>query len=635
VLERLERLCRGGALEDLDLHFARLMVRLAGGAERPELALAACLVSRMQREGHVCADLRRLAGSRVFAAAGGAEAVTAPELSPWLRQLRAAGAAVGAPGEYRPLVLDQAGRLYLHRYWECERRVAARLRRLAAARPQGVDTALLRAGLRRLFPAPAAAATDWQRVAAAMAVLRRLCVVSGGPGTGKTTAVARILALLLEQPAAPARVALAAPTGKAAVRLREVVVGRLRELPAAAAALAAVPARAATLHRLLGMTHPGAPPPRRGLPVDIMVLDEASMLDIALLDRLLAQLPETARLLLVGDADQLASVEAGSVLADLCLPRPRLSADFRERLRSLGCLPPPADRGAARGAEQDAAGAPLPDCAVRLERNYRFSAGSGLARLARAIRDGDPDAALACLEDSGAPGLAWWAPSGAEELERRLAAALREGYAYYWRRLRAGADAGEMLSLLARFRVLAPRREGRFGARRLNDLARELFAPPASARRQAWYPGRAVTIGRNDHSLELYNGDTGIALPPPAAAAGHAPPGPQGAQGEALSVAFAAPSGGLRWFSAARLPPHEDAFAATVHKSQGSEFRRVLLLLPPRDHSLLSRELLYTAVTRAREQVSLWGAPDAVRAAVRRRARRDSGLAQRLRAPAD
>ncbi|MDD9824925.1 MAG: exodeoxyribonuclease V subunit alpha [Gammaproteobacteria bacterium] len=631
MLERLERLCQGGALEDLDLHFARLMVRLAGGAERSALALAACLVSRMQREGHVCADLRRLAGSRVFAAAG-AEAVTAPELSPWLRQLRAAGAAVGAPGEYRPLVLDQAGRLYLHRYWEYERRVAARLRRLAAARPQGVDTALLRAGLRRLFPASAAAATDWQRVAAAMAVLRRLCIVSGGPGTGKTTTVARILALLLEQPAVPSRIALAAPTGKAAVRLREVVVGRLRELPAAAAALAAVPARAATLHRLLGTTHPGAPPPHRGLPVDIMVLDEASMLDIALLDRLLAQLPETARLLLVGDADQLASVEAGSVLADLCLPRPRLSADFRERLRSLGCLPPPADQGAARGTDQDAAGAPLPDCAVRLERNFRFSEGSGLARLARAIRDGDPDAVLACLEDSSAPGLAWWAPSGAAELERRLAIALREGYADYWRCLRAGADAGEMLSLLAQFRVLAPRREGRFGARRLNERARELFTPPASARRQPWYPGRAVTIGRNDHSLELYNGDTGIALPPPVAAAGHVPPGPQG---EALPVAFAAPSGGLRWFSAARLPPHEDAFAATVHKSQGSEFRRVLLLLPPRDHPLLSRELLYTAVTRAREQVTLWGAPEAIRAAVRRRARRDSGLAQRLRAPED
>ncbi len=314
----VEHLHAAGAVSDLDRNFARLLERLAGAADG-SLGLAAALASRASAEGNICLDLAGLAGRPV--ATGGATPCC-PALEPWLSALRRT-AVVGAPGDWRPLVLDGA-RLYLYRYWDAEQGLGRFLRERSRGTAPAVDAALLREGIERLFP-DRDGETDWQRAAAAVAVLQPFCVITGGPGTGKTTTVARVLALLLEQAKGrPLRLALAAPTGKAAARLQESIrqsAGRLACADGIRQTLAGM--EASTLHRLLG----GRPAfsayardEEEPLPFDAVLVDEASMVSLHLLYGLARTLSPDARLILLGDRDQLASVEAGAVLGDICGP---------------------------------------------------------------------------------------------------------------------------------------------------------------------------------------------------------------------------------------------------------------------------------------------------------------------------
>ncbi len=315
--ERIDRLHAAGVLSELDREFARLVARLSGS--RGGVALAAALASRASAEGNICLDLAGIAGGSIPA---GQDAVRIPELPRWLSVLRSSPV-VGVPGEWRPLVLDGT-RLYLFRHWDSEQRLARFLLERSQAQAPEVDVPLLRQGLLRLFP-DRSGETDWQRVAAALAVLKRLCVISGGPGTGKTTTVARILSLLVEQPAGRSlRIALAAPTGKAAARMQEAIreaAGRLACGDNVRAKLAGM--EASTLHRLLGRrvlsAQPG-PDEDEPLPFDAVVVDEASMVPLHLLSSLAIALPPAGRLILLGDRDQLASVEAGAVRGDICGP---------------------------------------------------------------------------------------------------------------------------------------------------------------------------------------------------------------------------------------------------------------------------------------------------------------------------
>lgn len=598
-------LCRavdGQRLRDLDFHFAACVCEVAR-CDAPGLWLAAALTSRATADGHVCIALNELAGKPVLDDPD----LVAPALADWRAALLASGA-VGCGDGNTPLVLDERDRLYLGRYWHFERILVRELKARAVFVP--VDTQRAREGLARLFPAREGE-DDPQRRAAAVALLRRLAVISGGPGTGKTTTVTRLLALLVEQswPRVP-RIALAAPTGKAAARLTEAIKQAKQKLACEVAVRDAIPEEAGTLHRLLravpgetGFRHHAGNP----LHLDVLVVDEASMVDVSLMARLFDALPPEARLILLGDRDQLSSVEAGSVLGDVCNRGEELpySPDMAARLAGLGERAPAVAEGVPAMA----------DSLAVLTRSYRFSSDSGIGRLARAVNRGDAQAALEACDGAE---VGWRELKGAE-----LAATIGETAVAGYRAYLEAKDPAEALARFGQFRFLCALREGPVGVAQVNAVAeaalRRAGLLPAQGRH---YSGQPLMVTRNDYALGLFNGDIGIVWPDPQA-------------GGRLRAFFAAPDGQLRRVLLHRLPAHETVFAMTVHKSQGSEFDRCVVLLPDTDAPVVSRELVYTAITRARQAVELWGTRVLFARAVQRRIERSSGLRDALWGVAD
>jgi exodeoxyribonuclease V alpha subunit len=587
--------------EPIDWQFAEFVQRLDPGSA-PAVGLAARVLSRATRAGHVFLALEDLAN---WAHETGAEPVQ-PEA--WRGALRGS-AVVGSPGEFAPLILDEQGRLYLQRYWQYEADVSSALRGRAALR-EPFDAERLCAVLDPLFPA-AGDGVDWQRVAAAVALTHRLTIISGGPGSGKTTTVLRILVALLQYSGRPLRIALAAPTGLAAARLEQALMRGKAALTRSAEQAALVPERAMTLHRLLGarrhsvyFQHDRARP----LPLDVLVVDEASMIDLALMAKTLWALPPQARLLLLGDKDQLASVEAGAVLGDLCEAGAAFSPDFAAAMTRV-----------CPGLVAQGEPGVLVDNVVFLRHSYRFQSASGIGRLGRAVIAGDAESAWQVLTAPGATDVRFTAPLAPRADVDAFRDRILAGYGGYLERLAAGADAAEIAAAFNTFRVLCAHRTGGVGAVGINDriesvLATECLIDP----RTPWYAGRPVVIQENDYELGVFNGDIGIVLP--------ADDDRRGAW-----VYFLNADGRLRRYAPSRLPRHELGYALTVHKAQGSEFDRVLLLLPDRPSPVVTRELLYTAVTRARTHVDIWGTEAVLRDGIRRRVVRSSALAARLR----
>ncbi|OHV12367.1 exodeoxyribonuclease V subunit alpha [Kushneria phosphatilytica] len=632
-------------LRPLDAHLARFLSEHEPTMS-PLVRLSIALVSHQLGRGHVCLDLEQALTDadavlslppqeRSVRAADGMGVIETPahvlarlgvsSVGLWTEQL-AASPLIGDGRASTPLVLEQQ-RLYLYRFWRCECDVALQLgRRMNIS--DSLDIALLGPRLAELFQRNADHVTpDWQQLACALALYQRLTVISGGPGTGKTTTVTRLLALLQENALAsegqPLAIRLVAPTGKAAARLTESIGRALERLTLAPEIRRSLPAEATTLHRLLGarsdsrhFRHDRQHP----LSLDLLVVDEASMVDLELMAALLAALPDQARLILLGDKDQLASVEAGAVLGDLCQGAERVgySDELMTYLQTM--------TGTCLEREQPAASAtdPMRDHVVVLRQSYRFEAGSGIGRLAECINAGDT-AGVRRLWSAGYEDIAWQRLSGPGD--RQLIGLIMEGYRNYLELMQQGGDPLEILDALGRFQVLCALRRGPWGTEGLNErIAEAMEREGLIAATSGWYAGRPVMITRNDPQLALYNGDIGITLPDSRA---------EGRLRVFFEVADDQKGRRARAVLPGRLDSVETAWAMTVHKSQGSEFERILFVLPDRPNPILTRELVYTAVTRARSHCQLVSAFDeALVHATARRVHRASHIRERLQAAA-
>ncbi len=616
----LEQLWSYGVLSPLDYHFARSLAALGGADD--ETVFCAALASRAVQLGHVCLDLTHIGdvrfAERQAQVAGAARAELRCPEPQWLLAALRASPLCSDGSRATPLVLDSQGRLYLQRYASHERELARAL--LARAVPAaGVDLAQLGQGLRRFASpsGPGGDALSALELAGAVAALQRLAVICGGPGTGKTTTVVKILALLVERAleetrgrdgtrstaSAPLGILLLAPTGKAAQRLAGSVAQGLATLELSDSVRAAIPAQASTIHRALGggrgasgrFWHDTDNP----LPADLVVVDEVSMVDLVLLRQLLSALRPEARLILLGDKDQLASVEAGAILGDIydADAARSWSSDFAARvLAATGRAP------AASLAEPG-----LADCLVSLEQSHRYAADSGIGRLARAIQRGAAEQAFEVLE-SGAAGDCQRLEPGARTEGGQLL--LEQVAISGYRPFLEAVDPAQKLALLESYRILCAHRHGPEGVELLNaQVERWLASAGLIEPTGRFYENRPLLITRNDYGLGLFNGDVGLVV----------------RDGPRLRVCFRGAEG-LRFLSPSRLPPHETVFAMTVHKSQGSEFDAVSLVLPQRPSPLISRELVYTAVTRARRRVEVFAPREVIRAAVSRAIQRASGL---------
>jgi len=607
----IDRLYEIEFLSELDYRFARFIGRLDGTNDAP-LFLAASLVSRYRGEGHICIDLAELAGKPIELEES--EPLTCPPLKVWLKTLNKSPV-VGRPGDVKPLILEGA-RLYLFRYWNYETRLAHTLKNMANARIETFDEPQLKKTFDRVFPRPEGDGkkeTDWQKVAVFSSLRNRLCIISGGPGTGKTFTVAKILALLVEQSGNDTlNIALTAPTGKAAARLQEAIKEAKATLNCSEAIKAAIPDEASTLHRLL-KTIPYSPYFRfsedNPLPYDVVVIDEASMVDLALFSKLTQSLRPQSRLILLGDKDQLASVEAGSVLGDICDTGNvhRFSQAFIDACRRV-TGENFTENNSVPTSES------ISDCIVQLTRSYRFDETSGIHAVSRAVNAGEADNTLDLIKKETCGDIQWRNLPRPDDLIRYLEDWITGRYDVYLK----AADPVEAFDLFSRSRILCALREGPYGIHNLNILIERIMQKKGLIERSGrWYPGRPVMITRNDYNLRLFNGDIGIAMET------------QGSDGE-LRVFFSGTEGSLRSFPPLRLPDHETVYAMTVHKSQGSEFDEILFVTPDRDTQVMTRELIYTAITRAREKIQVWGKEDVFLTAIQRRIHRSSGLREAL-----
>ncbi|MGC9457158.1 MAG: exodeoxyribonuclease V subunit alpha [Halothiobacillaceae bacterium] len=685
LMTRLGQWVRLGALRPLDLALTRMIAERASAVSEP-LLLATALVSEANGHGHVCLDLqavldqpeRQLADDQPGEAANGGQQVNpvgrqlAEQLAGWNclewvtallcsdavedarddspeanRAPRTSGDVQAAPlvlggTQVRPL-------LYLRRYWHYERQIQNGIEaRLKAARTLPPER--VRPLLDRLFTENAPTSPNDQKIACALAARADFAIITGGPGTGKTTTVLRLLALLQGLQAQAGErsltIRLAAPTGKAAARLTESLSGSIEKLPElpGLAIREAIPTEVITLHRLLERRggsrkfrhHAGHP-----LPADLVVVDEASMVDVEMLANLLDALKPQARLILLGDRDQLASVEAGSVLGDLC--RQAQAGHYTPQTRDWLLA---ATGETLPQALLDPRGGTLAQATTLLRHSYRFAHYPGIGALARTVNADQPSLAqlksifAQYARQEGAPvtpehnlqlirlpSRNGEDPAALEPLRRLLRAGYR-GYLEQMWRLQPEPDAprealdrwaAAVFDMHRQFQLLTAVRRGPWGVEALNELVTRTLRDLLPDSGSIWYAGRPVLITRNDYNLGLMNGDIGLCLPWPAPATD---PGRR-----VLRVAFADGQGGIRWVLPSRLLDVETVFAMTVHKSQGSEFSHTALVLPDRHNPVMTRELLYTGITRSSAAFTLiYSQEEALQATLTSRITRASGL---------
>ncbi|ROL94129.1 exodeoxyribonuclease V subunit alpha [Pseudomonas chlororaphis] len=661
LLLLLDRWVERGWLRALDKAFVGFLHELEPQGD-PLVLMAAALTSHQLGHGHVCLDLFETLKEPDFAlslppegdlqstaAVLPSQVLATLDGAHWCKALAASrlvalAADQSEQARQRPLVLS-GKRLYLRRYWAYERRIDNALRqRLAVQEETPADLAERLGGL--FGAAKAAGPVDWQKLACALATRGAFSIITGGPGTGKTTTVVRLLALL-QAPAVeagkPLRIRLAAPTGKAAARLTESISLQVRSLSVDDSVREKIPSDVTTVHRLLG-NRPGTRHFRHHagnrLPLDVLVVDEASMIDLEMMANLLDALPVHARLVLLGDKDQLASVEAGAVLGDLCRDAEAgwYSPQTRRWLEAVS-----GEQLADSGLQEDSAGThPLAQQVVMLRHSRRFGEGSGIGQLARWVNQQQAEEARRLLAARSHADLYGLSLKGEQDraLERLLLEGHGDGpqgYRHYLSLLRGQrppadtaledprwtAWARDVLLAFDQFQLLCAVRKGPWGVEGLNQrITAALFKARLIESDQQWYEGRPVLMTRNDYGLGLMNGDIGIALKLPE----H-----EGTQDGRLVLRVAFPrndgQGGVRFVLPSRLNDVETVYAMTVHKSQGSEFAHTALILPEALNPVLTKELIYTGITRAKDWFSLIEPRAGVfEEAVRRKVKRLSGL---------
>lgn len=592
-----------GYYRKIDRHFANFICTLEGHKSY-ELYLAALTVSRYSGIGSICVDLNEEIIGDVPEDID--EKIQLPDLDSWLLKLKEKKV-VGDKEKYAPLILDGT-RLYLQRYWQYENNVVQKLVELSENRIKKLDTNLLKSGLDILFQSNQDE-TDWQRLAAENSVLQHLSIITGGPGTGKTTTVVKILLLILEQAIinnSICRIALCAPTGKAAAHLSRSIHNTLstmrnqnfESLKRFNKYLDLIPEQAFTVHRLLKSIH-GTPYFKYNhdnlLPYDLIVVDETSMIDVALMSKLLDALSKKVRIILLGDKDQLSSVEAGSLLGDICSSKKSV----------------------------------INHCVAELKKSYRFGEKSGIGNLSREVNSGNGNEAFKIVlnENKKWEDLSFLKlPQISNQSDyldfknniKEIILSKEHGYDY--KNVLKNSNVSEMFKALKNFQILCAVRKGKFGVENLNNLIEEILIEKGLINKKGlWYHGLPIIISKNDYSLQLYNGDIGIVVE----------------ENNKLFVYFEEEQVGKNKHPYKRINPlqiksYEPVYAMTVHKSQGSEFKNVLLVLPDKKSIILTRELLYTGITRAREKFQVMAEKKIFINACKKKIYRMSGLHDKI-----
>jgi len=581
-------------ISPLNNHFARFICRIADKSS-DELALASALVSYCTERGHICISLNKFQGTSVDKCLDYStnlinknEKIFCPTINQWKEKLIISGV-VGSPDEKKPLILDQNNRLYLYRYYQYEKELAENLIKRSQQDVSNLYISGLSQFMDRLFKGDAFPSGESpQRRAVELAINKRLCIVSGGPGTGKTTVAAKIIAALIQVAETPPKIDLTAPTGKAAQRLQESLISAQKQLNCSEKILSKMPTSAMTIHRLLGPIH-RSPYFKHNidnpLQSDAVIVDEASMIDLALMHKLLMAIRPESRLIILGDKDQLASVDPGSVLGDICL---KPSMDKKTSLQSS---------------------------MVFLTKNYRFGELSGIFKAANAVNQGNPIRALEIIEDVvNYPDISWRDIQDTKTLKNTL----KDEVLYHLTTYLKQKKPFDALVELNKFRILCAVRKGPFGVESLNDYVTEILASHALIQaNKRWYHGRPIMITKNDPTVGLYNGYIGLIFK-------------DNEDHDTLKAFFIGPDNIIKKYLPARLPEHETVFAMTVHKSQGSEFNHVLFVLPNTLSKVLTRELVYTGLTRTKKSIDIWGEQSIFSLAVKNRIHRQSGLSDAI-----